>query len=179
MQRVPVPGTGIITIMDATLEKRWKAGEAPFDGVTLHDGEGEIPLGKLREAVARVLDLLETRYAAAGLVILDDWHEHDGFICAGSNISWTELRNHLSSKDAFLKFKTGDFQVARGVYPKEMQFLLRIYIEEDSGPDVGAGDMDVTVPVELGDTMAEALTRSGLTPKAVNAKAFFDERFGG
>jgi hypothetical protein len=179
MRRDSVASAGIIANMDAALEKRWKAAEGPFDGITLHDVGGEIPLAKLREAAARVLDLLEARYAEAGLLILDDWHEHDGFVNAGTKTSWHALRDRLSDDDAFLYFKTGDPHVAKAVYPDGMQFLLRVCIEEDSGSDSGTGSMDVTVPAGLRDVIAAALTQSGLAPSAMNAKAFFDERYGG
>lgn len=166
--------------MDSVLEHCWKEGVAPFDGATIFDAsEGEISLIKLRQSTLAVINILEAQFPQAALLVLDDWHEHDGFISSSKESTWPEIRTRLINDEAFLYFKTDDFQVAKAVYPKGMQFYLRIYIDEESSSSEGVGEIDVTVPLQLATAIAEAFRNSGLTPKTESAKTYFDARLGG
>lgn len=165
--------------MDPTLERCWKSGTAPFDGVTVYDAsDDEITLLSLRHSALAVVEILQQKFPAASLRIFDDWHEHDGFISPSSKTTWSEVRDRLTSDDSFLFFKTGDFQVSKAIYPEGLEFFLRIYIDEEAKPGDGVGELDVTVPLNTAGTISDAL-RSLLKPKTESARSYFEKRYGG
>ncbi|MEO6711379.1 MAG: hypothetical protein ABIP42_17490 [Planctomycetota bacterium] len=155
----------------------WKAATPPFDGVTVFDAsEAEAELHVLRQAAIGVIGVLQRSFPDPELFVLADWHEHDGFGSPARGTTWSEVLMHCETDRAFLYFKTGDAMVFRAVYPRTMQFYLRIYVDEDSTEEKGTGTLDVSLPRELASRASEALEAAGMLPGVANAKAFFDLR---
>ena len=65
--------------MNTELEKRWKEGKKPFDGNVL-SLEDFFVLPELLEFLKTISMVLKQCYSNLGLFILDDWHEHDGYL---------------------------------------------------------------------------------------------------
>lgn len=166
--------------MDPILASAWEQAHPPFDGVAVFNASGdEIPLHPLRLLTAAVIRVLEEHFPRASLSILDDWHEHDGFVCPGKSITWARIREHLGSGQEFLFFATGDHQVSKAIYPRSMEFCVRVFIDEDAKPEEGTGWIDATVPASLAGRISELFTAAGIPPGSEPAKAYFDRRFGG
>ncbi|HTF90642.1 MAG TPA: hypothetical protein VK843_19645 [Planctomycetota bacterium] len=163
--------------MDSNLSRAWKDAAAPFDGVTVFDdSEEDAGLPVLRQAVIAVIHILQESFLDPELLALDDWHQHDGFGTSGRRTRWSKILEHCQTDQAFLYFKTDDFMVFRGIYPKTMQFYLRVYVDEDSTAAEGMGKLDVTVPAGLGAAISEAMRTAGMHPSIEKAKPFFDQR---
>ena len=166
--------------MDETLERSWQNGVAPFDGVTVYEAsDGQIPLATLRQSALAVVEILQQKFPNDALRILDDWHEHDGCVFPSSTSNWPKIRDHLSSNERFLFFKTNDFQVSKAIYSESMKFYLRVYIDDEPKPDNLMGEIDVTVPLEIAGAIADALGKVNLKPKTESAKTYFERRYGG
>jgi len=165
--------------MDSLLHRCWLEATAPFDGVTVSDAaEDEAPISTLRDCVIAVTGLLQARFPDSTLHVLDDWHDHDGFVDVSTTVTWADLRSHLTTLEAFLFFRTGESWVSKGVYPRDRQFYLRVTLDADSADDAVAGTLDVTVPRSLVGVIEEAFRKAGMTPRAEPAKKFFDAREG-
>ena len=152
----------------------------PFDGVTVHaEPEDEGCLAALRLAALAVTHLLQERFPSDDLLVLDDWHEHDGWVTQSTPLTWAELREQLGSFPSFLSFRCGDEYVAKAIYPRARQFCLRVYVDELATERGGFGSLDVTVPAALADEIARAFESCGLPPEVEDAKAFFDRGYAG
>ncbi len=166
--------------MDASLELSRTQGLAPFDGVTIwNDTDCGPALSKLRALAIEIVGILEGGFPEPSLFVLDDWHEHDGFINASTATTWIDVRKRLSSDDEFLYFSTGDDLVSKALYPKSKQFYLRIYLDQEDPAEEQTSEIDVTVPLPLASAILEAFTSNGLSPKSESAKSFFGRRYGG
>jgi hypothetical protein len=114
--------------MDEYLDDAWQSGEPPFHGATMRN-EQSLALPQLRAVLTTIVDSLERRYGrGAKLLLLEDWHEHDGFRHDGARIEWAALRTMLADDRRLLNTQHGDFNVYRAVYPVSAEWLLRWYI---------------------------------------------------
>jgi hypothetical protein len=117
--------------MDEYLDDAWKSGDPPFDDSTVRNN-GPLALPQLRGLLTAIIDALERRHGRAlKLLLLEDWHEHDGFRHEGSRVEWSALRTMLSDDRRLLNTRHGDFNVYRAVYPVSAEWLLRWYIGDE------------------------------------------------
>src|SRR5262245_45792355 len=96
--------------MDQRLQERWRKGRAPFDQRIVLPDYFMLVSG-LRAVLAKLVDRIEGRYADVPPVLVHDWHEHDGYISAGRQASWGEIRAMLGSDQALYAARPGDTDV--------------------------------------------------------------------
>jgi len=163
------------------LERRWRSGSPPFDGLTVAFASEDLtPLPALRLALLALVSRLQTHWPEAALFTLDDWHEHDGFINAAKPTSWQYLSAALASDKALSALSQGDWDVRRAFFPATYDFYLRVYIPADCGNDYPErrGDFDVTCGPSLAAELADLAAFAGGLPIAeCDAKGFFDRRY--
>ena len=169
--------------MNGELERRWRSGSVPFSGQTLaFAAEDMMPLPTLRLALLAVVPRLQQLWPQAALCMLDDWHEHDGFVNEAKPASWQDLSVALVSDKALLTLSQGDWDVRRAFFPQTYDFYLRVYILADYDNDYPEqrGDFDVTCASEPAAELAGlAASASGLPVVEYSVKSFFDHRYGG
>jgi len=118
--------------MDEFLDDAWQSGEPPFHGATVRNEES-LTLRQLQAALVIVADSLEQHYGRAQkLLLLDDWHEHDGFHLTGKRIELPALRTMLADETRLAKTRVDDFNVYRAIYPAAAEWLLRWYIGDET-----------------------------------------------
>ena len=149
--------------MTSELERRWQNGSKPFNGRTVAFASDDLtPLPGLRLALLALVPRLQQHCPDAALFMLDDWHEHDGFISEAEPTSWQHLSDALVSDNALLALSTGESYVRRAFFPASYDFYLRVYIpaDYDNGYPERRGDFDVTCVADL------AAERAGLAASA-------------
>jgi hypothetical protein len=174
--------------MEPELEKRWRAGLPPFDGVTVHL-PNDIPLLDLISPVAKVIEGLHEHSGTMPLIVFDDWHEHDGFVNESKPATWEELISLAVSEETLLRASTGESYVSRAYCPVDRGWLLRLLVPDrydnshyaHNDPRlIHFGAFDVTCEELLAHRLhasAQAVCSSPLL--MTSAKAFFDQRYGG
>jgi hypothetical protein len=115
--------------MDATLEPLWRNGEKPFQGETIY------PVADVfvRDAIAAIrsaLDHIEQYYPTNTLFVLEDWHEHDGFIVTAKTATLDALREQIATPEIFISSHSDDTAVYLSIYPDSLDFLLRYSLFE-------------------------------------------------
>lgn len=121
--------------MDEYLDDAWESGDPPFHGATLRNG-APLDLPRLRAALTTVADALERRYGrATKLLILDDWHEHDGFRQTAARIEWPALRTMFADDKRLANTRVDELNVYRAVYPVSAEWLLRWHIDDATPPE--------------------------------------------
>jgi hypothetical protein len=160
--------------VDEALERSRREGRAPFDGLTVQSPP--LRAEQLRRLLLDVVPILLPT-SAIEVVTFFDWHEHDGYIVRSENVSRQALLDALSTPDKFVAASSDDTFVRRAWYPTEAEFLLRWCLSsdpDDFGPPGGepAGDLDVTGPADMAQTIAVLVEGSTVTA----AKDFFDRR---
>ena len=173
--------------MDSEFDRRWRATEAPFDGVTVAL-KGFTPLTDLRKVLVVMVDVLHAHHPDVPLLGLRDWHEHDGFLTEAHPSSWGELRSLLASEAALRGASAGDTYVRTAFFPEGRDFLLRLYVPDDydnpfhdyDDPSlVPYGVFDVTCPEPLVLRVRGAAQGAGADVQVTPAKAFFDANYSG
>lgn len=169
--------------MNEALYQRWKRASPPFDGQTVMFASEELtPLPALRQALLVIVPALQQRWSEAKLFMLDDWHEHDGYVSIARPTTWRELLERLGTNEETMAFTHGDWDVRLAFFPEDYGFYLRVYIptEDDNDYPEQRGSFDVTCAVELASEIAGlAASASGLSVAESKAKAFFDLYFSG
>ncbi len=100
--------------MNNDLQQRWRQGRVPFSGFTiLFDTEELLSLSAVCQALLAVVPILQERWSQAELFVLNDWHEHDGYVNAEQPTSWPEIFQMIEEDEAVKKFSTGEWEVRR------------------------------------------------------------------
>ena len=169
--------------MNEALEQRWRQTAAPFDGLTVAFASEELmPLPLLRQALLAVIPALQRHWPTDNLFVLDDWHEHDGYVSMARPTTWSELLQRCGTNAKTMAFTHGDWEVRRAVFSEDYGFYLRVYVpaEDDNDYPERRGRFDVTCAPELaGELAGLAASAIGLPVTEFEAKAFFDRRYGG
>lgn len=169
--------------MNDVLNQRWKQASLPFNGLTVTFASEELtPLPALRQALLVVVPALQRHWPKANLFMLDDWHEHDGYVNIARPATWAELLQRVGTDAETMAFAHGDWGVRLAFFPEDYGFYLRVYIPTDDDNDYPErrGSFDVTSATELASEIADlAASASGLLVAKFEAKAFFDLSFGG
>lgn len=169
--------------MNNDLQQRWRKAEVPFNGFTIRfDTRELLPLSALRQALLVVVPALQERWPQAKLFMLNDWHEHDGYVNAEQPTSWHELVQKIEADEAVKKFSTGEWEVRLAFFPNDYGFYLRIYVasEHDNEGAVWGGNFDLTCAPELASALADTVASASKLPIAkMEAKAYFDLHYGG
>ena len=164
--------------MDNEFEKRWRAGDDPFDGVTVYL-EDFVPLADLCQMLIPLIQLLSAHCPEARMFRMEDWHEHDNYISRAMPASWQELRSLLESEDALRRASGRADYVRTAFFPEGREFLLRLYVPDiDDNPHLGHyGAFDVTSHEPLALEARNAALEAGAMVQTMAAKAFFDRQY--
>ena len=169
--------------MNNDLQQRWRKGQVPFSGFTIaYDTQELLSLSSLRQALLAVVPSLQERWPQAELFLLNDWHEHDGYVNAEKPTSWQELFQMIEADEAIKKFSTGEWEVRRAFFPDDYGFYLRVYVasEHDNDRTGWGGNFDLTCPSVLASDLADIVASASRLPVAkMEAKAYFDLHYGG
>ena len=172
--------------MENELHQRWQQGLPPFDGETVYTLEF-VTLSNLTVPLSAVIEQLHALTGPMPLIKFDDWHEHDGFVKAGTQTSWEELLSLTTSEHALLAASTGESYVRRAFCPVDRRWLLRLdvpnrddnpYFEHDDPKLIHYGRFDVTCEAELALKLYTAAQASCPSPIIKTlAKPYFDKRY--
>ena len=163
--------------MNKELEKRWKESIKPFDkNVLVLEDLFVIP--ELLEMIKTVSKVLKQYYLDTKLFILDDWHEHDGYVTTESECNWGMIDDTLNSENSLYQSRSGDTFVRKAIFPENMDFLFRYYIleeNEDSEYPGIWGDFDICASSTLlNEIKTEFNSEISLLLYEVPAKTYFD-----
>ena len=168
--------------MNKELEKRWKEGQKPFDGNVLAL-EDFMVLPELLKFLKMLSMVLEKHFSDSKLFILDDWHEHDGYLTTANQCSWKMIEEILSSEENLYNSRSGDTFVRKAILAENMDFLFRYYImdkDEDSEYPGIWGDCDICAPaLVLTEIKAKLNSEINLLLYEGPAKAYFDSAYAG
>ena len=166
--------------MDEYLDDAWQSGETPFHGATIRNDE-PIDLPRLRAVLTVIADFVERQYGrGAKLLILDDWHEHDGFGQTAARVEWAALRAMFADDRRLANTSTGDFNVYRAVYPVSAEWLLRWYVGDETPPECeftfSASEDEVR---EVAELIRSAAAVAAAATSVENSAAYFRKRYAG
>lgn len=117
--------------MTPDLEKRWKAGDKPFDGEIVTSATDSS-----KETILKVMSIFINVVVTPSekLFIFDDWHEHDGFITEAKEISLEDLKSKTADVNALKASTHGGYEVRTSVYSTSNDWLMRwcIDLEDDA-----------------------------------------------
>jgi hypothetical protein len=160
--------------MTPDLEKRWYAGEKPFDGEIITsstDSSMDTLLKVMKCFEDMVIELTERVF------LYDDWHEHDGFITDDKTITIEELKSMIKDSKSLRSNTHGDFEVRTAVHSESNNWLMRWCIDLE---DNAYCDFEFCVS-NTGDKKVLELIHS-INPEELNrakAKDYFDRSYGG
>jgi len=161
--------------MDSEFQKRWRERRVPFNGVTLIGPD--LGLSDLATELRPVVEFLRS-HTLLPVYVLDDWHEHDGFVVTGHAIGWDEVESWIVDGKSVFAARTGDFEVRRAIFPGDYQYCLRFYVDCDEAYEDAQGSWDLT-----GDrALIESLRTEGVVKqdrRTISAAEYFDRRYGG
>ncbi len=171
------------TVMTEQLEKAWRASSKPFHDETVYT-EDLVPIEVLQTFVSSIVRHIELYYSGNLLFLFDDWHAHDGFIVPAAPLSIKELADHVATADSLYKWRQGDFQVCRSIYPDAFDFLLRIHVlDADDDPEQYPGIWGSLSFTGYGFDLAEIGKRghgvSALKLARTKSKEYFDRIYAG
>ena len=179
--------------MDDFLFNSWQNSAPPFDDhvLCLRDAslvaepqsieaidKDALSLEQLRIILNIAVDRLQKACGESPLVVLDDWHEHDGIVFPGREMSWQELQRALVSNEALFDSRPGDWMVFRAFYPPGGAFLLRYFIEDEDRPIWGYFDLAGPLAL-LKEILAACPDDLRAKLRIKNAKQYFDDRYAG
>jgi hypothetical protein len=169
--------------MTEQLEKAWKASSKPFHDETIYS-EDLVPIEALQAFVSSVIRHIGLYYPSNSLFLFDDWHAHDGFIVPAIPVSIKELTEHVATAESLYKWRQGDFNVCRSVYPDTFDFLLRVNVlDEDDDPEQYPGIWGSLSFTGYGFDIAEMRKRgndvAALKLVQANSKQYFDRAYAG
>ncbi|HQR08928.1 MAG TPA: hypothetical protein PLN21_19055 [Gemmatales bacterium] len=161
--------------MDKNLYDRMIRHQSPFDKRTLVN-ESIMSLENLRDALAKMLPVLEESVQGQLLFAFDDWLEHDGFISDRTETTWEHLASCTSGVGSLITNSPGDAYVRRAIYPGDCSFLFRYYVDDEEGAEV-YGDFDLTASPDLIAAVRKVLPVDGSVQwKVEAAREFFERR---
>ena len=165
--------------MDEYLDDAWQSGERPFHGSTVRNDDS-VDLPTLRASLTVIADFLERRYGRGQkLLVLDDWHEHDGFGQTGARVEWPAVRAMFADDRRLANTSTGDFNVYRAVYPVSAEWLLRWYVGGEDPPD-NPPECEFTFSADDAEAREVAeLLGPTVTVSAEGSAAYFRARYAG
>lgn len=88
-------------MMDRNVDGLWRAGAAPFDGLTI--ATPTIPTHELHVVVSRLVGILEIAFGDAALRSGEDWLEHDGFVTESEPAGWGALNASVLTVEALVE----------------------------------------------------------------------------
>lgn len=163
--------------MDREFERRWRAGEAPFNGFTLFPAAA-LPLPVLRRALRAVVAVLEASEPRGSICRLPDRHGRDGQLTEAVTTTWAAVRAELESDETLYAARPPEPGVSLGIFPASRKFYLRFSISDAAdatGRPDRRGGFDVTGPKHLVEAVADGVATAGVEALAVEfAKHFFD-----
>jgi len=171
------------TAMIEQLEKAWRASSKPFHDETIYC-EDLVPIGALQAFVSSIVQHIDLYYRSNSLFLFDDWHAHDGIIVPAGPVSIKQLAEHVATADSLYKWRQGDFQVYRSVYPDTSDFLLRVNVlDENEDPNQYPGIWGSLSFTGHGFDLVEIRKRghgvAGLRLIQANSKQYFDRAYAG
>lgn len=162
--------------MDQLLNRAWRAGDPPFDGVSLR--AEDVPLAALAPLLAGVVACLHARFGDRRLWRVEDWHAHDGWVTDRRASGWEELAETCASSDTLAARAALDEFVMLAYYSDPPGLLVRFAVEEYPEPRrERMGCFDVTLP-RTEETLIDSALRN-LGCARAPAKSYFDETFAG
>jgi hypothetical protein len=169
--------------MTEQLEKAWKSSSKPFHSETIYT-ENLVPAGALQAFVNSIVRHIDLYYPGNALFLFDDWHAHDGFIVPATPVSMRELAEHVAAPDSLYKWRQGDFEVYRSIYPDTFDFLLRVNVlDADDDPEQYPGIWGSLSFTGYGFDLAEIRKRghgvAALKLAQANSKEYFDRIYAG
>lgn len=169
--------------MNNELVKAWERGLPPFDGDLIRCEES-IPWLALRRVSLGILRHIEDKFPKEPLFSLDDWHQHDGFGTDNEcKIDLMALRVAFDDPCLLRSFCPGDFMVYRAIYPANMAFFWRFWLDApedcpDQSAPTGIFDFSCGEP-HFQEVRQVIETVPGIQTLIEPAKAFFDRTWGG
>jgi hypothetical protein len=158
--------------VDRLADSLWRAGAAPFDGLTLVTPT--LATEQLHAAASRLVGQLEDAFPQVQLHTAEDWLEHDGWVSEPEPAGWANLRSAVETVDAFVTASPEDTYV-RCAWLGEGAFYLRWHCSDEGDPPAG-GDIDLTADAEVVRAAARELDiRAEIEPAA----DFFERRWNG
>ena len=86
-----------------------------------------------------ILRILEPKFGNQNLFILDDWHNHDGFVNNSKTIQWTKFDTITNSASSLYNNRFTDDYVFSSFYPESLEFLLRIDVLDEDDDELYPG----------------------------------------
>lgn len=160
--------------MTPDLEKRWKAGDKPFDGKVVTSSTDSS-----METILKVMQIFleEVVTPSEEIFIFDDWHEHDGFITESKKISVENLASKIADSDALKASTNGEYEVRTSVYSTSNDWLMRWCIDLE---DNAYCDFEFCCSKSFGSRALDLMY--SINPSELNqslAKEYFDRAYGG
>lgn len=163
--------------MDSEFEERWNEVAEPFNGVTIYNNYyDDLPVSRLKVIVPAIVEELYLQYAESRLLLIEDWHNHDGFCKESEESSWPDLRNAFLSVRAMFNSHSNEYEVYNLWFPQGREFILRTVVDHDNF----TGSYNVTGSKELINKICQAVKKAGDNNAVVEpAKQYFDRMYGG
>ncbi len=167
--------------MDADLARLWRARLPPFHrgALLLRELEPDSVLLVLR-AISKMLSV---EFHDRAVLLVEDWHEHDGFLCDARSTSWGRILEMFSSLRALRKASSKDFAVRTGIYIASNDFYLRWLLSEDwlENPEREGGEVDLSGDLASSKTIESVVTQLIGTSSVIRqpASTYFDQTWGG
>jgi hypothetical protein len=128
---------------------------------------------------------LYASYPEANLLMIADWHEHDGWLTEAQPATWQDLSGLVESDESLALACTDETLVSLGFFPEQRNFYLRIYVlAAEDNQKLGSapfryGRFDLTTSESLATLLSEQVPElTGVELASHPAKAFFDDRDG-
>jgi hypothetical protein len=155
--------------MNSELTKRWQSGLLPFDGGVLALAD-EQTTDHLLTALRIAFALLFQAHGTRDLYVIEDWHDHDGFITPARRVSWAQAQSWIETPTKLLASCSDDWAVYTLLFPDDYSFCLRYWLDEDDECrfDLCAARGDLE---PLANSLREAAVAAHFEP---SAKAYFD-----
>lgn len=117
--------------MDKELLEQLKSKDGPFSGITTYC-TAYIPISDLRILVSEVVEFLSrNNLLSINIFRVWDWLEHDGYLPNKELITKEFIFELLKDDETFYSNRSGDTYVNLGLYDKNFNWYLRIYIIDE------------------------------------------------
>jgi hypothetical protein len=162
--------------MDDTLDRAWKSGTSPFDGITLR--VEDVPVSALPPLLSELVASLRQQFGERRLWCVEDWHAHDGWVKSRRAANWDQLVETCCSPEALSARAALDEHVALAFYTEPLGLLPRIEVEELPEPGrERMGAFDITLPGSAVQLLEPSVRERDVERSP--AKAFFDQIYVG
>ena len=153
--------------MNSELDARWRNAVMPFnEDVLLIEEVEDLSLEQLKSVLSLIVEDLQNHWKHAELAQVTDWHEHDGYLEAGTAINWGEIRDWLESTESLRAASPSEQYVNRGVFPLGFEWYLRFTIDDDDPEELfcsveltGSNDLLNRVARKMNDDLSVSTTR--------------------